>query len=101
MGNILNLNGIDKRYDGIHALKSLDLEFKSGEIHSIIGENGAGKSTLAKIICGIINPDKGTMVYSDREIKKIVRLSPKDWESQWSLRNLIYFLTLHFPKILQ
>jgi ABC-type sugar transport system ATPase subunit len=70
MGNILNLNGIDKRYDGIHALKSLDLEFKSGEIHSIIGENGAGKSTLAKIICGIINPDKGTMVYSDREIIK-------------------------------
>ena len=65
MDNILQLNGIDKRYDGIHALKSIDLKFKSGEIHSIIGENGAGKSTLGKIIYGIVNPDKGRIIYSE------------------------------------
>lgn len=70
MDNILQLNGIDKRYDGIHALKSIDLKFKSGEIHSIIGENGAGKSTLGKIIYGIVNPDKGRVIYSEKEITK-------------------------------
>ena len=70
MDNILQLNGIDKRYDGIHALKSIDLKFKCGEIHSIIGENGAGKSTLGKIIYGIENPDKGRIIYSEKEIKK-------------------------------
>jgi len=70
MDNILQLNGIDKRYDGIHALKSIDLKFKSGEIHSIIGENGAGKSTLGKIIYGIVNPDKGRIIYSEKEITK-------------------------------
>ena len=70
MDNILQLNGIDKRYDGIHALKSIDLKFKRGEIHSIIGENGAGKSTLGKIIYGIVNPDKGRIIYSEKEITK-------------------------------
>tara|TARA_B100001750_G_scaffold242650_1_gene256434 strand:+ start:531 stop:2012 length:1482 start_codon:yes stop_codon:yes gene_type:complete len=70
MDNILQLNGIDKRYDGIHALKSIDLKFKSGKIHSIIGENGAGKSTLGKIIYGIVNPDKGRVIYSEKEITK-------------------------------
>ncbi|TKB29135.1 MAG: ATP-binding cassette domain-containing protein, partial [Mesorhizobium sp.] len=50
---ILELQGLEKRYPGTHALKPVDLAFKAGEIHAIVGENGAGKSTLMKVLSGV------------------------------------------------
>jgi ribose transport system ATP-binding protein len=47
---ILSLEKLDKRFGATHALKSVDLAFKRGEIHAIVGENGAGKSTLIKVL---------------------------------------------------
>ncbi len=41
------------------ALKCVNVEFKKGEIHSILGENGAGKSTLVHILSGRIKPTEG------------------------------------------
>jgi ribose transport system ATP-binding protein len=52
---------IAKSFGANPALKSLTLEFTSGEIHSIVGENGAGKSTLVKIIAGVYTADSGVL----------------------------------------
>jgi rhamnose transport system ATP-binding protein len=56
---LLSLAGIDKRYFGVHALKSVDFDVAEGEVHALVGENGAGKSTLIKIIAGAEQPDTG------------------------------------------
>lgn len=56
---ILEMKEIDKRFSGVHALKSVNLELKSGEVHALMGENGAGKSTLMKVLCGIHKRDGG------------------------------------------
>ncbi|MBQ3114731.1 MAG: sugar ABC transporter ATP-binding protein [Clostridia bacterium] len=50
---------IDKRFSGVHALKSVNLDLKEGEVHALMGENGAGKSTLMKVLCGIHKRDGG------------------------------------------
>ena len=63
---ILSMQGIDKRFMGVHALKNVDLELKSGEIHALVGENGAGKSTLIKILTGIYEKDSGEIFYNTR-----------------------------------
>ena len=47
---ILKLENITKKYAGITALSSVNIAFKKGVVHSIIGENGAGKSTLIHCI---------------------------------------------------
>ena len=39
---ILEMKEIDKRFSGVHALKSVNLELERGEIHALMGENGAG-----------------------------------------------------------
>lgn len=58
---ILKLNHISKLYPGVVALDDLNIEFKEGEIHAMVGENGAGKSTMIKAISGAVQPTKGTI----------------------------------------
>ncbi|MHA6687911.1 sugar ABC transporter ATP-binding protein [Mesorhizobium sp. A556] len=60
---ILELRGLEKKYPGTHALKPIDLAFKAGEIHAIVGENGAGKSTLIKLLTGVILRTSGEIVW--------------------------------------
>jgi ABC-type sugar transport system ATPase subunit len=55
----LELSGICKRFPGVIALNSVDIELRRGEIHALVGENGAGKSTLIKILTGVLTPDEG------------------------------------------
>jgi len=58
-GVFLQLEGIHKRYAGVHALRGIDLTIEAGEIYHLLGENGCGKSTLIKIISGAHPPSEG------------------------------------------
>jgi len=60
---ILQMLDIDKRFQGVHALKQCSLNLKSGEVLALIGENGAGKSTMMKILTGIHSADTGKIIY--------------------------------------
>lgn len=60
---LLEMNGIDKRFHGVHALKGVHFDLKYGEIHALVGENGAGKSTLMKVLTGIHQADGGSITY--------------------------------------
>ena len=60
---ILQMKDIEKRFAGVHALKSVQFELRAGEVHALMGENGAGKSTLIKVLCGIHKRDGGEIIY--------------------------------------
>jgi ribose transport system ATP-binding protein len=65
---ILELHKVDKHYVGTYALKQVDLAFRAGEIHAIVGENGAGKSTLIKILTGAIPRSSGVIRWQGQEV---------------------------------
>ena len=53
-------------HEDFYALKGLDLEVPQGQTWGIIGLNGSGKSTLLKIICGVIQPNQGSLEINGR-----------------------------------
>lgn len=59
---MLRLEGISKRYGETVALDDAAVSFKSGHVHTILGENGSGKSTLVKLLSGVVRPDRGAVV---------------------------------------
>ena len=60
---------IDKKFPGVHALKSVDFKVGRGEIVGLVGENGAGKSTLMKVIYGAYQPDGGDIAIGGRKVR--------------------------------
>ena len=60
------MRGISKQFPGVLANDAIDVDFKGGEIHALLGENGAGKSTLMKILYGVYRADSGEIMRDGR-----------------------------------
>jgi ABC-type sugar transport system ATPase subunit len=63
---ILDCHDIRKSFGGTQALKGVRFRLRPGQVHALIGENGAGKSTLMNIICGLLQPNAGTIEFEGK-----------------------------------
>jgi len=68
---IVRLEGVQKFFGPVQALRDINLAIGKNEIVGLIGDNGAGKSTLIKVMTGVMPPSAGRMFIRDREIKLI------------------------------
>ena len=68
MSDLIRLKAIEKRFPGVHALKSVGFDLRPGEVHALMGENGAGKSTLMKIMSGVYQPDGGEILLEGQAV---------------------------------
>jgi ribose transport system ATP-binding protein len=59
MTELARLTAIAKSFGGVRALRGVDFDVQSGEVHALIGENGAGKSTLMRVLGGEMPPNSG------------------------------------------
>ncbi|MGE5482467.1 MAG: ATP-binding cassette domain-containing protein, partial [Bacteroidota bacterium] len=66
---VLEMQGIHKRFAGVHALKGTNLEVRPNEILGLVGENGAGKSTMMKVLVGLYRQDEGEIRLRGREVR--------------------------------
>ena len=58
----LRVRGLTKRFGGLTALQSVDIEVEAASILSIIGPNGSGKTTLFNCISGLYRPSEGEVL---------------------------------------
>ncbi|MBA2625311.1 MAG: ATP-binding cassette domain-containing protein, partial [Acidimicrobiia bacterium] len=65
---LLLVRSVDVAYDDVQVLFGVDFEVDEGEIVALLGTNGAGKSTLLKAITGVVEADKGAVIFDGREI---------------------------------
>ncbi|WP_377325295.1 sugar ABC transporter ATP-binding protein [Pimelobacter simplex] len=54
----LVIRDLHKAYDANRVLKGIDIAFRFGEVHALLGANGAGKSTLLGCLSGAVHPDR-------------------------------------------
>jgi branched-chain amino acid transport system ATP-binding protein len=67
---LLQVSDVSKRFNGLHALKGVNLTVRRGETVALIGPNGAGKTTLFNVVTGNFLPDSGSVRFHGQEITK-------------------------------
>ena len=65
---MIQLEGISKNFGRQVVLNDINATFENGKTNLIIGQSGAGKTVLLKCIVGLLNPDKGKVLYDGRNI---------------------------------
>jgi len=66
---VLDVTGIHKQFPGVKALSDAGLRLYPGEVHTLMGQNGAGKSTLIKVLTGVYQPERGSIVLGGERIE--------------------------------
>ncbi len=65
---LLSTRGLSKHFDGLQAVRDVDLDLPPGEVRALIGPNGAGKTTLVGMISGRIAPSSGGVTFDGTDI---------------------------------
>ena len=65
---MLRVEGLGKKFGGVHAIEDLGFEIRPGAVHSIIGPNGAGKTTLLNLLTGVYAPSAGRIFFEAHDL---------------------------------
>jgi branched-chain amino acid transport system ATP-binding protein len=65
---ILEIEGLNKHFGGLHAVSNFSLRLGEGELKGLIGPNGAGKTTAFHLITGYHKPDSGRVIFRGTDI---------------------------------
>lgn len=66
MSGLIQLRSVDVDFGRVQALASIDLRVARGERVAVIGGNGSGKSTLLRLLHGLVQPSRGSVLRDGR-----------------------------------
>ncbi|MFO7617154.1 MAG: ABC transporter ATP-binding protein [Bacteroidales bacterium] len=67
----VQLTNLSKQFGSLKAVDQINLEVNPGEILGFLGPNGAGKTTVIRMICGLLKPDEGTILFNDKPLRQL------------------------------
>jgi phospholipid/cholesterol/gamma-HCH transport system ATP-binding protein len=70
---VIEIQDISKSFEGNDVLKNITTGFEPGKVNFIIGRSGSGKSVLTKCIVGLMEIDKGNVLFDGRNFTKMDR----------------------------
>jgi len=101
---IVETSELRKSYDGVEALRGLDLQLPAGSICGFLGKNGAGKTTTIKILLGLAHPTSGVARVFGSAIDASARQrigfvsEEKDLYGYMTVDDMIRFTAAFFPR---
>ncbi len=74
---VIELKNVSYKYEGAeqYTLQNINLTIIPGEHIAIVGLNGAGKTTLVKLLCGLIDPTEGQVLYNGIDVREYNRIA--------------------------
>lgn len=109
----VSCRSVTRRFDGLVANDSIDLDVKRGEILGLIGPNGAGKSTLFNLIAGAFPVSFGVIEFDGRDITPLPAADrcdlgiartyqvPRSFDSMSVVENVTVGAFVRYPGVLQ
>lgn len=87
----IEVRSVSFRYPGArrHAIEDVSFRVEPGEVVALVGSNGAGKSTLVKLLGGLYDPDRGSILVDGHELRSL---------SRDRLRSLLSFVLQRFGR---
>ena len=110
---LVTCRSVTRRFDGLVANDSIDLDVKRGEILGQIGPNGAGKSTLFNLIAGAFPVSFGVIEFDGRDITPLPAADrcdlgiartyqvPRSFDSMSVVENVTVGAFVRYPGVLQ
>jgi ABC-2 type transport system ATP-binding protein len=62
---MIKAENLTKRFGDLTAVDGLNFEVRKNEIFGLLGPNGAGKTTTINLICGLLEPTAGRVIFGD------------------------------------
>ncbi len=69
----VRLEGLRKQFGDVMAVNDISVEFRDGEMTSVLGPSGCGKTTTLNLIAGFLDPDGGTIHFGEQLIADAAR----------------------------
>ncbi len=63
--SVIHIENLKKTFENRTIFEDLNMDIMPGDIVGVFGPSGIGKSTLAKILCGVLRPDEGSIFLDD------------------------------------
>jgi sodium transport system ATP-binding protein len=100
---MIEVRELHKRFGHVQALRGVSFAARDGSITGLLGENGAGKTTTLSLVCGLLEPDRGSIRVGSGEHGRLERrrrigalLDHKGLYDRLTAReNIAYFGRLH------
>ncbi|GAB5415779.1 MAG: ABC transporter ATP-binding protein [Congregibacter sp.] len=69
----ISLESVSFTYPGAAyaTLRELDLRVADGSTHALLGASGAGKTTILNILCGLLQPTQGRILFNERDVSAL------------------------------
>jgi ABC-2 type transport system ATP-binding protein len=76
-GSALSVRNLTKRFGGVTAVDSVDLEVPAGTFYGFVGPNGAGKTTTLSMVTGLLRPDSGVVRIHGADVWRNARVAKR------------------------
>ena len=70
-GALLQVNSIETFYGPIQAIRGVSLDVDHGQIVTVLGANGAGKTSVLRTVSGVLDPERGQVMFEGRDIARM------------------------------